>query len=226
MTGFCEGPNRNCFDTASGRFWDHIEDAGDASELCETGVAVFDRLERASKLAMIALVGRALTDEDEPCPPLTALTEGAFAAIFATIRQEIEVDIEVGWVSRRPEDEKSSVRQLVLAAARETNPEWENPLPELESDDPEFEAASLPAPESDDLDAWDFLLEGLMDRVLWADRDFEAEELFLDKDPRESQEMKRWMGIDRDYFSAIAPEPTEPELAVIRKILGQLCNRE
>ncbi len=40
--------------------WDDIENAGDAPELCETGVAVFDRLQPASKLAMIALVGRAL----------------------------------------------------------------------------------------------------------------------------------------------------------------------
>jgi hypothetical protein len=64
-----------------------------------------------------------------------------------------------------------------------------------------------------------------MDRVLWGDRDFEGEEFFLDKDPRESQVMKQWMGIDQDYFSAIAPEPTELELAAIRKTLRQLCIR-
>ncbi len=79
----------------------------------------------------------------------------------------------------------------MLAAVRETNPEWENPLPEPEGDDPEFEPASLPTPESEDLNAWDFLLDELMDRVLWGDRDFQAEEFFLDKDPRASQEMKR-----------------------------------
>ena len=95
-------------------------------------------------------------------------------------------------------------------------PDWENPLPEPESDDPEFERASLLTPESEDLDAWDCLFDELMDRVLRGDRDFEAGEFFLDNDPRESQVMKQWMGIDRDYFSAIAPEPTELELAVIR----------
>ena len=45
--------------------WDHIDDAGDEPLLCETGVAVFDRLQTASKLAMIALVGKALSDESK-----------------------------------------------------------------------------------------------------------------------------------------------------------------
>ena len=38
--------------------------------------------------------------------------------------------------------------------------------------------------------------------------------------------MKRLMGIDRDYFSAIAPEPTEQELKPIRETLRRLCVRD
>jgi hypothetical protein len=74
--------------------------------------------------------------------------------------------------------------------------------------------------------AWDDLLDELMDRVLWGDRDFEAEADYLDSDLRESQLTKQLMGIDRDYFSAIAPEPTDHQLTVIRKTPGRLCGRD
>ena len=137
-----------------------------------------------------------------------------------------EIEIVLGRERLRTKDKEFSMRNLVLAAVRETNPDCENPLPESEQEDPDLEPPSLPTPESDDVDAWDDLLEELMDRVLWGDRDFEEEEIFLDKDPRESQQMKRFMGIDGDYFSAIAPEPTDQQLTMIRKTLRQLCDRE
>ena len=127
--------------------WDHVDDAGDEPVLCETGVAVFDRLQPASKLAMIALVGKALTEENEPCPPLTALTEGTFAAVYATIREEIELEIDMRREGPQPEGEEFSMRPLVLAAIRQTNPEWENPHPDPEDDNQDLEPPSLPKPE-------------------------------------------------------------------------------
>ena len=103
--------------------WDHIEDAGDEPELCRTGVAVFDRLQPSSKLAMIALVGKALSSENEPCPALTALAEGTFAAVYAVIGQEIEIEIDMGREGPQTEGEEFSMRPLVLEAVRETNPD-------------------------------------------------------------------------------------------------------
>jgi hypothetical protein len=194
-----------------------IEEAADAPDLCETGVAVFDRLQPASKLAMIATVGKALTDDDEPCPPLTGLTEGTFAAIYAAIRQEIAVEIDLGREGRQSEGEEFSMRPFVLAAVRETGAAWDDHPSDTESEDQDLEPPALPQPDREDVGAWDDLLEELMDRVLWGDRDFEEEEFFLDKDPRESRLMKRLMGIDGDYFSAVAPEPTEDQLTTIRE---------
>ena len=115
-----QGAECNLFRQGLWVLWDHIEDAGDARELCPTGVAVFDRLEPSSKLAMIALVGKALIDVSEPCPALTALTEGTFAAIYATIRQEIEIEIDMRREGQQSEGEDFSMRPLVLAAVRET----------------------------------------------------------------------------------------------------------
>ena len=42
-------------------------------------------LPKAERLALLALVAKGLTDKDEACPDLTALTEGTVAAIFAHI---------------------------------------------------------------------------------------------------------------------------------------------
>jgi hypothetical protein len=217
------GSERSLFLLGLWALWEQVEEAGDEPEFCETGVAVFDRLQPASKLAMIALVSKALTDDDEPCPPLTAQTEGTFAAIYAAIRQEIAVEIDPGREGRQSEGEGFSMRPIVLAAVRETNPDWDNPLPDTEGEVQDIEPAVLPQPNCEDSGAWNDLLEELMDRVLWGDRDFEEEEFFLDNDPRESRLMKRLLGIDGDYFSAIAPEPTEDQLTMIRETLRRIC---
>ena len=92
---------------------------------------------------------------------------------------------------------------------REANPEWDD---------------ALPGPNCEDLDEWTSLLEVLMDRVLW-DRDFEEEELFLDADPDVSHFRKNQMGIGKDYFTAVAPEPIGDQLERIRETLRQLCCR-
>jgi hypothetical protein len=203
--------------------WNHIDDAEDEPLTYETGVAVFDRLLPVSKLAMIALVGKALSDENEPGPELTALTEGTFAAVYATFRQEIEVEIDLASDGTQPKSEDYSKRGLVLAAIRETNPDWENPDPDDSGQG--YLTRSLPRPDSEDCGAWHDLLEEITDRVLWGDRDFEEAELFLDRDPRESRQLKQLMGIDEDYFLDIAPEPTDHQLQAIRKALRELCDR-
>jgi len=208
--------------------WEQIGDSFDEPELCATGIGVFDRLQPAAKLAMLALVGTALRDEHEPCPELTALTEGTFGAVYAVIRQEIEIEIDLGREEPPPESQEFSMRALVLAAFRETNPDWENSLPEPgygDEDDEKVEAPSLPEPDCEEIDAWDDLLDELMDRVLWDDRDFEEEELILDVDPEVGRYLKRQLGIDGDYYTSVAPEPTDEQLASIRKTLRSLCGR-
>jgi len=62
-----------------------------------------------------------------------------------------------------------------------------------------------------------------MDRVLWEDRDFEEEELFLDSGPEITGFLKEQLGIADDYFIGVAPDPTQ--LDSIRESLRQLCNR-
>jgi len=120
------------------------------------------------------------------------------------------------------------MQALVLAAFRETNPDWENRYPQPgdgDEDDEKVEAPSLPEPDCEDTEAWDDLLDELMDRVLWDDRDYEDEEFVLDMDPELGRLLKRQMGIDGDYYTSVAPEPTDEQLALIRKTLRSLCRR-
>src|SRR5262249_11467620 len=118
--------------------WDEVEASGEGEEDGTTGVAVFDRLRKSERLALLAQVARGLHDEDAPCPDLPALTEGTIAAVFAHLRYLSEVEVEAGAAesggSISPgEDRPERTRHLVLAALREVDPDRELPLPD--SDD-------------------------------------------------------------------------------------------
>ncbi len=207
-------------------FWDRIEVTFDEPDSWPTGVAAFDRLSPVSKLTMLAWVGIALCDEREPCPPLNALTESTIGAIYAVIRAEIDFEIEYARENPAPDDEPFLMRTRVLAATRETRPNCENPKLDPKSGDDgddESTAPSLPAFDSEDGEAWDDLVDDLMDRILGADCYYDVEDLFLDTDPRVCRQMKLHFRVDEDYFAAIAPDPTGDELPVIRRVLRQLC---
>src|SRR3954463_7842305 len=65
--------------------WQWVEDTSDSADGYETGVDVFDALQPAQKLALLALVGRALSDQSVAPPALSAVSEGAVAAVFGHI---------------------------------------------------------------------------------------------------------------------------------------------
>jgi len=130
-----------------------IPGKGKVQEPGTSGVAVFDNLRKPERLALLAQVAKGLHDEDEPCPDLTALSEGTVAAVFAQLRYvigiEIEIEAECMGRSSPSEDRAARPRHLVLAAVREANPDRE-----------------LPLAESDDVTEWGELLDSLMDRIL------------------------------------------------------------
>lgn len=78
--------------------------------------------------------------------------------------------------------------------------------------DPELE---LPDVECNDSDEWSCLIDVLRDRILW-DHDFSAEPAFGDADPVKAQDARSMLGIDQNYFRAVAPDPSDEELAAIR----------
>ena len=89
------GAEWNLFREGLGALWDSVEESAVIADNLDTGIRVFDRLESGSQLALLALVGKALSDEAIPSPDLTANTEGAVAAIFEQIAQEVTMEIEL-----------------------------------------------------------------------------------------------------------------------------------
>jgi hypothetical protein len=181
------------------------------------GVPVFDRLTCQQQLAMLADVGEALFREDVPAPELTAVNEGTIGAMFANIRQRIEIEIDDEWLR-----DGKSMRQFVLEAIREVDKE---PPPVFEKLPDAESSAPLPDAECDDTDEWDLLVEVLESFILW-DADWLDEELYVDDDPRTNSLCKYQMGVADGYYTAIAPDPTEHELIDVRRRLHVLLPGE
>ncbi len=191
--------------------WDEIESQPDDEEPGLTDVKSFDCLTRPERLALLAQVGKGLHDKREPCPDLTALNEAAVTAVFAQVRYLVEVEIDAqrsgfGTFSR---DRAGRPRELVLAAAREVDPE---------------QRADLPKVRSTNVSKWYDLIQTMLFRIL-DDIDYLAAEIFLDAPPSRSRSMKDMLGIPENYFSAIPDFPNTQMLEVIRADLRRICGR-
>lgn len=194
--------------------WDDVEASEEEDGPGTTGIAVFDGLAKAERLALLATVAKGLTDNDAPCPDLTALTEGAVAAIFAHILYMIEVEIEIqeeGVESRTFGGSRSRpLREMVLAAAGQMGIKCRR-----------LRAISG----SDALVAWSELIDALRDRILWDDRDYLIGDAFLDLEPSLGDALKEQLGIPEDYFSSAPVDPTRAGLENTRAILRRICGR-
>lgn len=189
--------------------WDEVEDSSDDAEILSTGVEAFDGLQPSQRLAMLALVGKALRDEDEPPPPLTAHSEATVAAVFQTILLGVTLEVENAGEPEFQED-PTQMRRLVLAACRETG----------------CCTGGLPRTTSNDLELWEeLILEDLANLILWDDGDYELAGTIVDLDPEASRLKLAMLHIDEEYFTAIAPDPTDAELAAVRAVLRDLCDR-
>jgi len=165
------------------------------------GVVLFDELESPQKFALLAAVGTSLLREDAAPLPLNAVNEATVAALYRALTQAIQVEIEMELGS----EFQSWWRSMVLAAVRE-----------IDGDDDE-----LPSCTSPDQEDWDVLTETLASFVLW-DEDWDMTELVMDRDPEEGRSIKGQLDIADDYFTAVAPDPTDTELAHARQVLLDL----
>ena len=221
---------------------DLVEEAksSDDPELCFVGVEAFDQLQPNQKMALLALVGKALKDEGEPMPELTAHTEATIAAVYAHVFSMIVMEIESppesekvdGWDDPEDIDDTSAWRRLALAAYLEAEGEPEasgtatvdcdGRVPEVRGEDDG--PWSPPEVSSEDVEEWEFLVaECLANRILWADGDHEGGTAFMDADPAVSRSCRDELGIAEDYYTAIAPDPTDGQLDSVRRTLREVC---
>jgi hypothetical protein len=184
-------------------------------ESWEFGIPLFDSLSASQRLALLAHVGKALFAEDVPPPSLCAVNEAAVGAIYENIRQCVEIEIDSDDPNIEPEVDMQFWRRLVLGALKEIDIGIPSPDP----------ADQLPQPDCDDTTRWRSLFETLESFVLWDD-DWSWEGPFMDMAPEAAEALKHHYDIPNDYYTQIAPDPTDTELAVIRKTLYTLVNRQ
>lgn len=197
---------------------DNIEMARDLGQSHSVGVLLYDNLQPTQQMTMLYRVANALLRDDVPEPDLTAVNEATVYAIFRELYFAIEIEIDTEAMDdefgdERPCDSPFSLRSLTLAA-------WQSSMSEEEIE--EFEQdGSMPNVTSSDMSQWDMVIEGLADRILW-DRDFEMEYLMADEEPARSALLKRHMGIDEDYYTAVASDVGDSQYEKIRDEIRNL----
>jgi len=180
------------------------------------GIAVFDELEAPQRLAVLNRIAVYLLSETLDTLPLTAVNEAAIGALFAEIHDAVMLEIgfadeteeSLGGEGRISHETFSAAdtrwRQLVLEAFRESQSATET------IEDQASGLAPLDCQQRDP-EQWENVIEWLADGILW-DRDYEIADCFLDAAPDKAQHRKLLLGIDDEYFTAIAPDPLPDEV--------------
>jgi len=108
-----QGAEANLFREALAMTVDMVRD--DPKGLWQFSAAPFDKLQPNQKLAVLADVGSALLQENQPVPKLTAVREAAVGAVYEAIMLMVEMEVD------QPAEECVSPtwRELVLAACQE-----------------------------------------------------------------------------------------------------------
>ncbi len=171
----------------------------DTEGCLEFSAPPFDKLRPNQKLAVLAEVGSALLQENQPMPRLTAVREAAVGAVYEAIMMIVEMEID------QSAEERTSPtwRELVLTACQEQGiDEFLDPV-------------------SEEIDEWGMLISCLTDAVLW-DEDWRDSESLMDADPKAGQAVKELLGIDEDYYVALPPDPTDEEMKGVWATLRRL----
>lgn len=170
-------------------------------ELPEFGLPLFDSLTETQKLAVIHRVAQVLFDPMVHPPDRNAVFESTIAAVFASIRTDVEIDI--GFQNGLPEEDHTARRRQIIDACFH--------LKRLQNDaDTAWNENDVPLPDETDIEEWDFHLDCLLDAILF-DRDFELGSGFLDEQPDTAASARSLLGVTNSYFADPAPDISSPD---------------
>jgi hypothetical protein len=166
----------------------------------EIGIECFDNLTFGQRVSVLSIIGNGLLRKDVPVVRLTAILDGAVAAVFNHIENGIAYDID------EPES-RSNWRELVIAARKQAGGEIEQ----------------IPEPTCTDMDKWS-LEVGILSEAILFDADYEDSKIYMDFPPEKSKELRDWMDIPDDYFMAIADDLSDEEAKAKIWELRKLCD--
>ena len=175
----------------------------------EFPIRAFNDLTQPAKWAVMLEVARGLLSEEFEPVELTAINEAAVACMFNVVVELAQIEAE-GNRLFPDEPEEFGVRHAIVQAVRRV----------LEEDGADLD--HLPDIDCEDDSEWERMVECLADAVLW-DNDYQLGDVLLDEDPVEANAGKELFGIDEDYFTAIAPDPSDQEVELIIAELQDLC---
>ncbi len=169
----------------------------------DVGLEVFDRLTYGQKVSLLSIIGNGLLKPDEPIRKLTAVVEGAIAAVFDHLKTAVIIEIDMPEI-------KSNWRKMILAARCQAG------------------AEELPKESCGDEEEWLIEIEELSYMILW-DADYEDEDLYIDRPPEEAQRLKDFMRMRDDYFLEIPedlkPKGIETKLAELKTLFRSICEK-
>lgn len=161
------------------------------------GVKCFDDLTYGQKIFVLAAVANGLLKSNVPTVKLTAVLEGAIAAIFEELRNMVSLEID--------ESELGTFWRGMVVAARA-----------------EMEGENVPESGCEDREEWDIEIQEVADCILW-DADYEDDSLYLDRPPEESQVLREEMRIDEDYYLAIPDDPRDEQIQDTLTEIRRVC---
>ena len=162
----------------------------------DLGLPCFDDLAYGQKIAVLSTVTNGLLRDDVPAILLTAVLEGAIAAVFEHLRNCLTFEIE--------EDMGTLWRKMIVAAREE------------------MEGVGVPEVTCRDHSEWDCEIQELADCILW-DADYYCGDLFLDQPPERAELMHREFRIPEGYFTAIAEDLTDEQAEDRVAEMRRLC---
>ena len=184
--------------------WDLIEEAN-LIELDDyhLGVNAFDVLTYGQKISALSIIANGLLREDVPSVELTAVVEGAIAAVFEHLKTLIVVEIDMPELGAR-------WREMVVTVRKEA------------------ESEDIPLPTCKDLKEWDIEVESLAEAILW-DADYDDDHIYMDHPPENSKWLRSMARISDNYYQSIVDDLDEPDIetkiAELRKLCRSICSK-
>lgn len=196
-------------DEAQQRYW--LEEDPECCDLygdvdpVRTYIPVFDGLSANHRLTLLAETARALRDPTIAAPTLTAVNEGAIAAVFSRIEEELDQELDDAR-GKRVKPVPTHIRQLLRAVGEEDD-ERGTPLPSKHATRGR---------------RWKDLLQEFKDRIFWDD-DYLLVDLHQLLPRRARKRWSRGLMIAPDYF-VLPKEPSGTRQARAQTTLWRLLD--